>query len=201
MLYEKCTDVSEEFWEDLARQNPDAVLGRTGAEFRNGMYYLPFLDRTLTVDPARRVIQVAGEPPADPGFRICLTTLMYLLHIDIAGLGPPLSPMELPGGATYFRGHHGLPTAPLEDRFGRDLPAFLAAGKKLKAETRPAGDAALAFQVFPGVMVEVIIWKGDDEFPPQASFTLPAHLDRFWFLDAIWGLLNLVAQELIKAAP
>jgi hypothetical protein len=30
---------------------------------------------------------------------------------------------------------------------------------------------------------------------------LPAHLDRFWFLDAVLGLLTLATQELINAAP
>ncbi|MBU4234435.1 MAG: DUF3786 domain-containing protein [Proteobacteria bacterium] len=52
----------------------------------------------------------------------------------------------------------------------------------------------------PGLAVEVILWQADDEFPAQVSFTLPAHLDRFWFLVAVWGLLNLVTQELLLAA-
>ena len=58
----------------------------------------------------------------------------------------------------------------------------------------------MALTVFPGLVVEVILWQADDEFPAQVSFTLPAHLDRFWFLDAVWGLLNLVTQELLQAA-
>ena len=150
-------------------------------------------------DPARREIRPAQAPEGDPGFRACLSALTYLLRLDPKGLGPGISPLELPGGATFFRGHHGLPNAPLEERFGQDLAGFLAAGQKLKAESRPAGDAALALRVFPGLTVEVILWRGDDEFPAQVSFTLPAHLDRFWFLDAVWGLLNLVTQELLRA--
>ena len=153
------------------------------------------------MEPARRRVDLAGDPEADPGFRACLAALVYLLRLDRALLGPPLSPLELPGGVTFFRGHHGLPNGPLEERFGRDVAGFGAAGASLKAEARPDGDAALAVQVFPGLTVEVILWQGDDEFPPQVSFTLPAHLDRCWFLDAVWGLLNLVSQELIKAAP
>ena len=77
----------------------------------------------------------------------------------------------------------------------------MAAGKKLHGGIRPAGDAAVARQFFPGLVVEVILWQTDDEFPAQVSFTLPAHLDRFWFLDAFWGLLNLVTQELLQATP
>ena len=200
MAYEKCIDVSEEIWKEFEDREPREITGRTGALYQEGVYHLPFLDRTLLLSPVRRQVQVAGAPEAEPGFRLCLTALMYLLRIDPARLGPGISPLELPGGATFFRGHHGLPSGPLEERFGRDAAGFLAAGKKLHGEPRPAGDAAVALEVFPGLVVEVILWQADDEFPAQVSFTLPAHLDRFWFLDAVWGLLNLVTQELLQAA-
>lgn len=199
MAYEQCADVSQEIWRKLQEREPAEVTGRTGVAFQDGVYCLPFLNRELLVDATRREIKVAGADAGEPGFRACLTALTYLLHLDPKALGPSLSPLELPGGATFFRGHHGLPNGPLEARFGQDLGSFLAAGRKLGAEPRTSGDAALALQVFPGLKVEVILWRGDDEFPAQVSFTLPAHLDRFWFLDAVWGLLNLVTQELLMA--
>jgi hypothetical protein len=200
MAYEKCAEVSNEIWKDLNERDPAEVAARTGVIFQDGVYHLQFLNRTLLINPVLQQIQVAGAQEEDPGFRACLTALVYLLHVNIHVLGPPIGPLELPGGATFFRGHHGLPNAPLEDRFGKDVAAFLAAGKRLHGETRPMGDAALAFKVFPGLMVEVILWRADEEFPAQVSYTLPAHLDRFWFLDAILGLLELVTQELLLAA-
>jgi hypothetical protein len=201
MAYEKCSDVSEEIWKDFEGRDPREITGRTGALYREGVFQLAFLDRTLLLAPERRQVQVAGGPEADPGFRLCLTALMYLLRVEPARLGPGISPLEFPGGATFFRGHHGLPHGPLEERFGRDAAGFLAAGQKLGGDTRPAGDAAVALEVFPGLELEVILWQADEEFPAQVSFTLPAHLERFWFLDAVWGLLNLVSQELLHAAP
>ena len=199
MAYETCTDVSEEIWKEFEACEPREIAGRTGALYEEEAYHLPFLDRTLSLSSVRRQVQVAGAPGTEPGFRLCLTALLFLLRINPALLGPGISPLELPGGATFFRGHHGLPSDPLAERFGRDAAGFLAAGKKLHGETRPDGDAAVALEVFPGLMVEVILWLADDEFPAQVSFTLPAHLDRFWFLDAVWGLLNLVTQELLLA--
>jgi hypothetical protein len=201
MAYEKCMDVSEEIWKEFNGREPREIAGRTGVLYQEGMYHLPFLDRTVLLSPGRRQVQISGAPEAEPGFRLCLSALMYLLRIDPALLGPGISPLEFPGGATFFRGHHILPGGPLEERFGRDATGFLAAGKKLQGEPRPAGDAAVALAVFPGLVVEVILWQADDEFPAQVSYTLPAHLDRFWFLDAVWGLLNLVTQELLRAAP
>lgn len=200
MAYELCSEVNQAFWEELAQADPQAVCRRTGAGCRPGNYELAFLNRQLTILPNTRQIIDPARPESDPGFRLCLTALLYLLKVDPAALGAPTSPLELAGGATFFRGQHGLPNVALENRFGQDLEGFLAAGRRLVAEVRPAGDGALAFQVFPGLWVEVILWLGDEEFPAQASFTVPAHLDRFWHLDAVWGLLNLVVQELIRAA-
>jgi hypothetical protein len=202
MAYEKCSDVSEEIWQDLERRGPQEISERTGAVYQGGSYHLAFLDRTLKLTPGRRQVEMAGAPAgAEPGFRVCLTALMYLLHVNPALLGPGISPLELPGGATFFRGPHGLPSGGLEERFGRDAEGFRAAGAKLNGETRPAGDMAVALRVFPGLAVGVILWQADEELPAQVSFTVPAHLDRFWFLDAVWGLLNLVAQEMLQAAP
>ncbi|MBM4274601.1 MAG: DUF3786 domain-containing protein [Deltaproteobacteria bacterium] len=200
MAYEKCADVSGELWTDLLKLDREEVTRRTGAVYQDNQYHLSFLNRKLFINPATRQIQVAGEAETEPGFRACLTALQYLLHVDVASLGAPISPLELTGGATFFRGHHGLPTGPLESRFGEDKTGFLAGGERLGAASWLAGDAALAFQVFPGLLVEVILWEADADFPAQVTFTVPAHLDRCWHLDAVWGLLSLVAQELIAAA-
>jgi len=200
MPYERCEEVSQAFWEELQQADPQELCRRTGARCVSDGFLLPFLNRELRIFPRERRLVDPARPGADPGFRLCLVTLMYLLKLDPGALGPVISPLELAGGATFFRGQHGLPHAPLESRFGADPEALLAAGRRLGGEPRPAGDAALAFQVFPGLWVEVILWRGDEEFPPQASFAVPAHLDRFWHLDAVWGLLNLLVHELLAAA-
>ncbi|MCL6622736.1 MAG: DUF3786 domain-containing protein [Syntrophobacterales bacterium] len=200
MPYELCSEVNEAFWEELAQAEPQELCQRSGARCLPDGYLLPFLNRELTLLPRERRLVDPARPGADPGFRLCLTALLYLLKVDPAVLGPPVSPLELAGGATFFRGQHGLPHAALENRFGADPEALLAAGRRLGGEPRPAGDAALAFQVFPGLWVEVVLWRGDEEFPPQASFAVPAHLDRFWHLDAVWGLLNLLVEELVVAS-
>jgi len=199
MGHEICTDVSQEIWNDLRACDPKEIADRCGIRYENGVYRLPFLDRDLEVDQGAGQVRISGAPQADPGFRACLGALLYLLNINPTMLGPRLGPLELPGGATFFRGPHSIPNKPLEERFGQDLAGFVEAGKKLRGQVRAAGDACIALQVFPGLVVEVILWRADEEFPAHVSFTLPARLDKFWFLDAIWGLLNLVTQELLAA--
>jgi hypothetical protein len=202
MLYEKCAEVSEEFWRELRQADPETVTRRTGAIFSDNCYRLSFLNRELRVDVAAQQIVVSGAEDVEPGFRLCLTALLYLLKVDTAALGQLVSPLSLTGGTTFFQqsGPHALPNKPLEERFGSDPAGFLAAGQRLGAEIRPAGDGALALRVFPGLSVEVILWQADEEFPAQVSFAVPANLERFWHLDAVLGLLEVVAQELLQAA-
>ena len=76
----------------------------------------------------------------------------------------------------------------------------LEAGRRLGGAPVPGGACALALTVFPGLSVGVILWQADDEFPAQVTFAVPSHLDRFWQLDAVLGLLVVVAEELLQAA-
>ncbi|MFZ2087743.1 MAG: DUF3786 domain-containing protein [Desulfobaccales bacterium] len=203
MLYESCEEVSAEFWLELAQLSPAEVSRRTCAAFSQGAWRLPFLNRLLAVDPQNRTLQIegAGAETREPDFRLCLTALLYLSRVNPAALGPLVSPVELTGGATFFmeRGPHALPHEPLEIHFGRDRPDFLRAGEVLGAEPRAAGDAALAFEIFPGLTVEVILWLADEEFPAQVSFRVPASLERVWHLDAVLALLQLLTRELLAA--
>jgi hypothetical protein len=203
MLYEKCSEVSPEYWQELKHADHADIRRRTGVVLEDAAWRLPFLNRELRLDLDRGRIWVPAAPETEPDFRTCMTAILYLLKVDPSALGAPVSPMELTGAATFFqaRGPHALPTAPLEKKFGSHLPAFWEAGRRLGAAQRAAGDAALALEVFPGLTVEVILWEADEEFPAQASFTVPANLDRFWQLDAVLGLLQLVVRELEATSP
>lgn len=201
MLYETCEEVHEKFWQELAAAPPAEVIRRTGVTWQEGLFRLSFLEKKLEVDPVRRQVRIPGETRS-PDFRLCLSVLLYLARVNVWELGAPVSPLELPGGATFFqeRGPHALPHAPLEERFGDDPDSFLAAGLALGGEIRPAGDVALAFPVFPGITVEVVLWGQDEEFPAQVSFTIPRGLERFFPLDAILGLLQLLVREILLIA-
>ena len=181
--------------------DPEDIARRTGIRRDQNVFRFPFFNQEAVVDLAQQRVFRAAAPAEEPGFRLCLISLLYLLYVDTAALGPPLSPLELPGATTFFqkRGPHALPSAPLEERFGRDLTGFFQVGALLGAERLASGDAALAFQVFPRLPVEVILWEADEEFPAQVSFTVPSHLDRFWQLDAVLGLMGLVVKEMLRA--
>jgi len=201
VLYNHCAAVNEEFWRDLRQADPEDIARRTGVRRSRNVFRFPFFNQEAVVDLDQQRVFRAAAPEQEPGFRLCLISLLYLLYVDTAELGPPLSPLELPGATTFFqsRGPHAIPRVPLEERFSRDLAGFFQVGALLGATRRPSGDGALAFQVFPKLPVEVILWEADEEFSAQVSFTVPSHLDRFWQLDAVLGLMGLVVKEMLRA--
>jgi Domain of unknown function (DUF3786) len=202
VLYEKCEEVNAAFWQELTELPPVEVARRTGAALGEGIFRLPFLNRVLQINPVQQTLKIEGAGFREPDFKLCLSALLYLARVDPALLKPLVSPLELTGGTTFFLegSAHALPHAPLEKRFGQDLPGFLQAGELLGAQRRASGDAALALPVFPGLTVEVILWLADEEFPAQASFRVPGALEQVWHLDAVLGLLHLITRELRSAA-
>ena len=201
MLYNRCAEVNEEFWRTLRQADPEDIARRTGVRRYQNIFRFLYFNQEAVVDLDRQRVFRAAASGEEPGFRLCLITLLFLLFVDTAALGPPISPLELTGASTFFqsRGPHAIPGAPLEERFERDLAGFLEIGRRLGAERRTSGDGALACQVFPKLTVEVILWEADDEFPGKVSFTVPSHLDRFWQLDAVLGLMGLVVKEFLRA--
>jgi hypothetical protein len=201
ILYQRCRDVDENLWVSLERADPVEVEGRTGAQYAEEHYNLPFLNRKLSIYPGRRLILVDGQSQMEPEFQLCLTALLFLLKVDAGQLASrQVSPKEYKGGVVFFQGPHALPTARLEEWLGWQRELFLQAGRSLGGKEVGQGDAALSLTAYPHLHVEVILWLGDEEFPPQIILTAPAALERYWPLDAIWALLNVVTRELWKAA-
>jgi hypothetical protein len=139
MLYNRCSEVDEKFWLNLAQADPEDILRRTGVRRNRNAFHVPYFNRELVVDQEGQRVFLADAPKDEPGFRRCLTTLLYLLHVDTSDLGSPVSPLQLPGATMFFQksGPHAVPSAPLEERFGRDLAAFLEPGRRLGGEELP----------------------------------------------------------------
>jgi hypothetical protein len=201
ILYQKCQDVDGSLWKAVLEADPLEVKARTGVNYQAGVYDLPFLNCRLAVCPAEHRVYVDGLPGGEPEFQLCLTALLFLLKVNVLQLpSRHVSPKDYTGGVTFFQGPHALPTARLEECFGSDRELFLEVGRDLGGEEAGQGDGAIILPTYPNLSLGVILWLGDEEFPPQVSLTAPAALERYWALDAIWAWLNVVTREFWRAA-
>ncbi len=76
---------------------------------------------------------------------------------------------EMPWGEMYHRPYTGRVLTRAAFTFGTKLPKFIAACEKLGARKLPHGDAGYEFDFLGNFKMQLLLWEGDDEFPPNAQ--------------------------------
>lgn len=85
------------------------------------------------------------------------------------GTGAFLPYREMPWGEVYLKPFTGRCLSRAAFTFGTRLEAFTAAMGKTRAIAIKGGDAAYQIEVMPGYDIRLIVWEGDDEFPPNSQ--------------------------------
>ena len=96
--------------------------------------------------------------------------LRYLLEGRRSeGTGKFLTYREMPWGEVYLKPFTGRCLTRAAFAFGNRLEAFKRAMSELPATPIDRGDAGFQLEVMPGYDVRLIMWEGDDEFPPGSQ--------------------------------
>lgn len=85
------------------------------------------------------------------------------------GSGAFLTYREMPWGEVYLKPFTGRCITRAAFTFGTRLAAFRAAMDKSPAIRLDNGDASYQLEIMPGYEVRIIVWEGDDEFPPNTQ--------------------------------
>lgn len=76
---------------------------------------------------------------------------------------------EMPWGEMYIKPYTGRVLTRAAFTFGTRVAAFRAACEKMGALALPNGDAGFEFDLIGGYKMRILVWEGDDEFPPNAQ--------------------------------
>ncbi|MBW1696763.1 MAG: DUF3786 domain-containing protein [Deltaproteobacteria bacterium] len=107
---------------------------------------------------------------------------------------------EIPDASFYYSAFIKRAIEPLKKVFGQNLTGFTAAARQLGGKRISHGDAAFEFKIFPKVAIRIILWKADEEFPPEANILFDKSIA--WILspeDIAW-LCGLFVYRLIGIA-
>ena len=122
-----------------------------------------------------------------------------LALMDIKLSGEWISEKDLPGGPTFFRGPHLLPTNLISNRFGNDLQSFCERCKKLGGTQLQLADAAFSFIITKDIPVAVLYWIGDEEFPAEAKILYDKSIAEPLPLDIVFALAFEVCNRIGSA--
>ena len=76
---------------------------------------------------------------------------------------------EMPWGELYIKPYTGRVLTRAAFTFGTRVAAFRAACEKMGAKALPHGDAGFQFDLIGGYAMQIMVWEGDEEFPPNAQ--------------------------------
>jgi len=85
------------------------------------------------------------------------------------GSGKFLTYREMPWGEVYLKPFTGRCITRAALTFGTRLAAFEKAIASMPAVPLKSGDASCQMEIMPGYEVQIIVWEGDDEFPPNTQ--------------------------------
>ena len=158
-------------YENLFRAlEPADALKRLGGVKWNGKeFYVNLLGREYAIahpDYAIRALD-GGALPALP---VQTFLLRYLLESrDVPWNGNWKTFREMPWGEMYIKPYTGRVLTRAAFTFGTRVEAFRAACGKMSAEPVPHGDAGFRFRLVGDYQMQILVWEGDDEFPPNAQ--------------------------------
>lgn len=196
------TYVDHSYFRDLAAAAPAAVCrnNRCRYELSKTSYILRIWGDEYVINWTAKSIDrlTTTTPPAHDYFQLFVIYYL-LLPKDITERGEWISEKDLPGGTTFFRGPHLLPTNLISDRFANDLESFATCCKALGGIPLKMADAAFRFQITPDIAVAVLYWAGDAEFPAEAKILYDRAVVDVLPLDIVFALAVQVCARIGKA--
>jgi hypothetical protein len=140
--------------------------------------------------------QNGGEALCDPAEKILLCR--YLCEGKyFASRGKQLSYNEAPSGPLYYRNFEGRCLKRAAFTFGNDPALFRRIVENvpgLRFEALGKADAGYRFEFLNGLFMSLLIWAGDEEFPPSAQMLFD---DNFVFAFAAEDLA-VVGEVVIR---
>ena len=154
----------------FAERDPEEILRRLNTLLWNGEeFYVNLLGREYAIshpEAAFRAVEGGKEPSA--AIRIFL--LRYLLEgQQVARRGEWKTFREMPWGNVYQVPFSGRILSRAAFTFGTRIDAFRAACEKLDGRPVGKGDGGYEFRVLDNYALQILIWQGDEEFPPSAQ--------------------------------
>ena len=149
--------------------DPQEAMERTGAKWDGKEFYVNLLGREFAIshpEYALRALDGGNLPPLPTQTFL----LRYLLESkNVAWRGEWKTFREMPWGEMYIKPYTGRVLTRAAFTFGFRLAAFKAACEKMGGSPVKHGDAGYEFALIGNYKMRILVWEGDDEFPPSTQ--------------------------------
>jgi len=195
--------------EQLTDKDPELLASRSGAETgrdKDGR-------RTLTLSALNQKVRItwpgftfAGEKPE---LEIPIQQQILYLHYlcgawsskGVRATGEWISFQEIPDGRFYMDAFQRRAKNPMVMTFGEKPELLLKVATDLYgAVPFNRGDASVVVRALPLVPVALILWRGDEEFPPEGNVLFDRSIIDIFSAEDIAWLSGMVVYPMIGRA-
>jgi Domain of unknown function (DUF3786) len=190
----------------LEGKNPKRIADRSGALFQADggdrvTLILPFLNRDVAISWLElefRFKDTGEEVPVQQQVLI----LHYLNGVQGAEVeGEWVAYQEVPDGKFYLDAFLRRAKIPLVNAFGKQPEKLLSVAREVYgAKPFDHGDLSVVVQAFPRVPVALILWEGDDEFPPEGNLLFDRSISKILSAEDIAWLAGMIIYPIMGMA-
>lgn len=166
----------EHYLSQYQESDPKEIAARLGISYDEEQKYftLKFLGTVYQISwPDFQVSHEAddmGFYPLETMTYARTLTIRFLLNgAEASGTGKFKTYREMPWGEVYLRQFDGRCIKRLAFSYGNRIKDFQAIMEHMHCVLVKHGDIAYKLEIFPDYLVQMILWEGDDEFPPSSQ--------------------------------
>jgi hypothetical protein len=130
-----------------------------------------------------------------------ILVLHYFLQAkDVPLTNDLISFKELPEGSGYYPTFYARAIKPLVKQFGSEPRRLAEVAAILGGRPASYGDVSVTIDGFRKVPVTLVLWRGDDEFPPEGNILLDSSISHYLPAEDIIFLCQTITWRLVKAS-
>ena len=193
--------VDKSYFDKLSKYDPKEICHRTPCKYddANKSYTLLAWGDEYVIYPDEFRIDFIMKNNSSPNELFYLVVIFYLLNTkEIIIKNEWISEKDIPGGQTFFRGPHEIPTNLIAGLYKNNIKAFRERCLQLGGVELEMADAAYSFDIVPQIPTAVLYWEGDDDFPPEAKLLYDRSIIELLSPDIIFSLAVEVCARIGK---
>ena len=158
---------------------------------------LEFIGEKFIVDQKKKIVRGAGREEVPIVWRILM--LHYLIMAKDKDLtAKKIGFAQIRGASGYLGPFKARVLAPLIKGFSDDVKALVKVGQSIGGIKREFGDASVTIHAFAKVPITYVLWRGDDEFPPEGQAMFDSSIVSFLPLEDIVVVSSEIVYKLLK---
>jgi hypothetical protein len=199
--YEVALNLALEKWKSI---DPQQQADRSGAQIRKTeegetTVSLSYIGQSIEVSHPGGVVGRVGAEAPPPLWEQILILHYLCSDRPIPNSDRVIAYSEIPDGRFYDAAYQRRTKLFLLKVFGSDPDRILEAGRIIGAEPADFGDRAIRVRAFPFADLYLVLWRGDDEFPADASVLMGERIQGFLDAEDIAVIAGLVVSYAAKA--